>query len=102
MQFSLLSTRDASPPVFTLSFNVSDGPPTIVNCRINHFIIASSDLQLSRVIVSGSRSVTLVTVTVRMRQAGTYECIASNDRVAAGNINGVTALSNTSSLNITG
>ena len=43
MQFSLISTRDANPPVFTFTFNVSDGPPTYVTCTdgSNPLIIAS-------------------------------------------------------------
>ena len=87
MQFSLISTRDANPPVFTLKFTVSDGPPTNVNCidGSNPFTIASSDL--SRAIVNGTGSVTEVTVTVRMRQAGTYQCTVSNARVTNGPIN---------------
>ena len=46
MKFSFISTRDTNPPVFTLTFNLSDGPPTDVNCTdgINPFIIASGDL----------------------------------------------------------
>ena len=46
MQFSLISTRDTNPPVFTLTFNVSDGLPTDVNCtdENNLFTIASGDL----------------------------------------------------------
>ena len=84
MQFSLISTRDANPPVFTLTFTVSDGPPTDVNCTdgSNPFTIASSDL--SRVVVNGTGSVTQVTVTVRMRQASTYQCTVSNARVING------------------
>ena len=84
MKFSLISTRDTNPPVFTLTFNVSDGPPTNVTCtdENNLFIIASGDL--SRVIVNGPGSVTQVTVTVRMRQAGTYQCTVSNSRVTNG------------------
>ena len=81
MQFSLISTRDAKPSVFTLTFNVSNGPPTNVICTdgSNLFTIASADL--SRVVVNGPGSVTQVTVTVRMRQAGTYQCTVSNARV---------------------
>ena len=96
MQFSLISTRDANPPVFTLTFIVSDGPPTDVNCidGSNPFIIASSDL--SRVVVNRIGSVTQVTVTVRMRQAGTYQCTVSNARVDAGIIGNVTATSSSS------
>ena len=88
MQFSLISTRDANPPVFTLTFNVSDGPPTDVTCTdgSNPFTIASGDL--SHVIVNGPGSVTQVTVTVRIRQAGTYHCTLSNTRVTNGRIPG--------------
>ena len=106
MKFSLISTRDANPPVFTLTFNVSDGPPTDVNCTdgSNPFTIASGDL--SRVIVNGPGSVTQVTVTVRMRQTGTYQCTVSNARVTNGPMMGQTGLnatrSNSTSQPITG
>uniref|UniRef100_A0A1X7TGY7 Fibronectin type-III domain-containing protein n=1 Tax=Amphimedon queenslandica TaxID=400682 RepID=A0A1X7TGY7_AMPQE len=86
MQFSLLSTsRLATPPVFSLSFNVSDGPPTIVSCSVNGNGIST---ELSRVIVNGSGSVTRVTVAVRLRKAGNYQCNVFNTRVTDGN-NGV-------------
>uniref|UniRef100_A0A1X7TPW3 Fibronectin type-III domain-containing protein n=1 Tax=Amphimedon queenslandica TaxID=400682 RepID=A0A1X7TPW3_AMPQE len=78
MQFSLLSTsRLATPPVFSLSFNVSNGPPTTVSCLVNGNGIST---ELSRVIVNGSGSVTRVTVT-NLTQAGNYQCTVSNDRV---------------------
>ena len=100
MQFSLLSTsRLATPPVFSLSFNVSDGPPTTVSCSVNGNGIST---ELSHVIVNGSGSVTRVTVTVRLREADNYQCTVSNDRVTAGTINNVTAVTSTSSLNISG
>ena len=97
MKFSLISTRDANPPVFTLTFNVSDGPPTDVTCTdgSNPFSIASDDL--SHVVVNGPRSVTQVTVIVRMRQAGTYQCTVSNARVTNGPIPGQTGPNATSS-----
>ena len=96
MQFSLISIRDANPPVFTLTFMVSDGPPTDVNCTDgnNSLIIGSDDL--SRMVVNGTGSVTQVTVTVRIRQAGTYQCTVSNARVANGTIGNVTATSSSS------
>ena len=103
MKFSLISTRDANPPVFTLTFNVSNGPPTNVTCTdgSNPFTIASGDL--SRVIVNGPGSVTQVTVTVRTRQAGTYQCTVSNARVDAGTIDSVIPTSsNSTSQHITG
>ena len=100
MQFSLLSTsRLATPPVFSLSFNVSDGPPTTVSCTVNGNGIS---IELSRVIVDGTGSITRVTVTIRLREAGNYQCTVSNDRVTAGTINGVTAVSDTSSLSLAG
>ena len=103
MQFSLLSTsRLATPPVFSLSFNVSDGPPTTVSCSVNGNGIST---ELSRVIVNGPGSVTRVTVTVRLREAGNYRCIVFNDRVTDGNngvIGNVQALSSTTSLTVSG
>ena len=100
MKFSLISTRDANPPVFTLTFNVSDGPPTDVNCTdgSNPFTIASGDL--SRVVVNGPESVTQVTVTVRMRQAGTYQCTVTNVRVFSGPLPGEIGQNATSSNSI--
>uniref|UniRef100_A0A1X7TGW4 Ig-like domain-containing protein n=1 Tax=Amphimedon queenslandica TaxID=400682 RepID=A0A1X7TGW4_AMPQE len=101
MQFSLLSTsRLATPPVFSLSFNVSDGPPTTVSCSVNGNGIST---ELSRVIVNGSGSVTRVRVTVRLREAGNYQCTVFNARVTGGPIIGNShpnAVSSTSSLSI--
>ena len=103
MQFSLLSTsRLATPPVFSLSFNVSDGPPTTVNCLLNNNEIST---ELSRVIENGPGSVTRVTVTVRLREAGNYQCTVFNDRVTDGNngrIGNVQANSGTTSLILSG
>ena len=102
MKLSLISTRDANPPVFTLSFNVYDGPPTNVTCTDGTKPLTIDSSDLSRVIVNGPQFVTQVTVTVRMRQAGIYQCTVSNARVANGTINGITAMSNSSSLSVTG
>ena len=57
--------------------------------------------ELSHVIVNGPGSVTRVTVT-NLREAGNYQCTVSNDRVTNGTINNVTAVTSTSSLNISG
>uniref|UniRef100_A0A1X7SS49 Fibronectin type-III domain-containing protein n=1 Tax=Amphimedon queenslandica TaxID=400682 RepID=A0A1X7SS49_AMPQE len=101
MQLSLLSTsRLATPPVFSLSFNVSDGPPTTVSCSVNGNGIST---ELSHVIVNGSGSVTRVRVTVRLREAGNYQCTVFNTRVINGPISGNShpnADSSTSSLSI--
>ena len=102
MQFSLFSTnRLATPPVFSLSFNVSDGPPTIVECTLNGVDIFPILPKLSRVIVNGTESVTRVTVT-DLTEAGNYQCTVLNNRVTAGTINGITAVTSTSSLSVSG
>ena len=58
--------------------------------------------EVSRVIVNGPGSVTRVTVTVRLREAGNYQCTVSNDRVIDDSISGNSAISSTSSFNISG
>ena len=103
MQFTLLSTsRLAIPQVFSLSFNVSDGPPTTVSCTVNGSALSAVSTEVSCVIVDGIESITRVTVTDVMTGAGSYQCTVSNARVTAGTINGVTAVSNISSLNVSG
>ena len=102
MKLFLISTRDSNPPVFTLGFNVSDGPPTDVTCTDGTNLLTIDSSDLSRVILNGSQSVTQVTMTVRMRQAGIYQCTVSNARVTDGIINGITAMNSSSSLSVTG
>ena len=86
--FSLVSTsRDANPPVFTLTFLVDRRPPTDVTCTVqedddggNVVINNISYDDLSReVLVSEDRISVQVIVTFGMRQGGTYQCIVSND-----------------------
>ena len=97
MQFSLLSTSRLAP-VFSLSFIVSDGPPTFVDCTVNGSGIST---ELSRVIMDGTGFITRVTVT-NLTEAGNYQCDISNDRAIDGTINDVTAMNSTSSLVISG
>ena len=105
MQLSLLSTsRLATPPVFSLSFNVSDGPPTTVDCTVNEVEIFPIIPKLSRVIVDGTGSITRVTVT-NLTEAGNYQCNVSNARVTNGPSFGNTgpdAVSSTSTLSVSG
>ena len=100
MKFYLLPTSRLAP-VFSLSFSVSDGPPTDVECTVNGVDIFPILPKLSRVIVNGPGSITRVTVT-NLTEAGNYQCTVSNERVTAGTINGVTAVSSTSSLSVLG
>ena len=90
MSFSLISTRIATLSVFTLTFNVSDGPPTNVSCSVGDSMLPVRHF-ISREIINGAGFITQVTVTVESRQAGDYKCTVSNDRVVDGTFNSVTA-----------
>ena len=99
MRFFLISTRIATPSVFTLTFNVSDGPPTTISCSVGDSMLPVRHF-ISREIISGTGFITQVTVTVESSQAGDYKCTVSNDRVTDGNINQVTAPPSNSSQRI--
>ena len=103
MSLSLISTpRYVDPPVFNLNFIVTNGPPTDVTCTgPNSFSIDETSDDLSREVVNYGTA-TLVTVTVRMREAGTYQCTVSNARVDDGEIGSVTATEDSSSVTVTG
>ena len=103
MSLSLISTpRYVDPPVFNLRFIVTNGPPTNVTCTgPNSFSINATSDDLSREAVNNGTT-TLVTVTVRMREGGNYQCTVSNARVGNGTINGVTATEDSSSVAVTG
>ena len=101
MQFFLLSQGIDTPSVFSLSFIVSNGPPTTVNCTVNGSVLST---EVSRAIVNGTGFITRVTVT-SLTEAGSYQCTVSNARVTAngnGIINDVQAVSSTSSLSVSG
>ena len=88
-EFSLVSTRDADPPVFTLTFDVDRRPPTDVTCNVGGMMFNITNEDLSReVLVSENPISVQVIVTVRMRQEGSYQCTVSNDAT-----NGSTATS---------
>ena len=103
VSLSLISTpRYVDPPVFNMRFIVTNGPPTDVTCTgPNSFSITQTSDDLSREVVNVGTG-TLVTVTVRMREEGNYQCDVSNARVVDGTINGVTATEDSTSLTVTG
>ena len=74
---SLVSTsRDTDPPVFTLSFNVTTLPPSSVTCTVNGTMIDIPDEDIDRYVTEAQypRTSVLVTVTIRSRQSGSYQC----------------------------
>ena len=95
MRFSLISTRIATPSVFTLTFNVSDGPPTNVSCSVGDSMLPVRHF-IFREIINGTGFITQVTVTVESSQAGYYKCTITNDRVADDTFNDVTPLPSSS------
>ena len=102
MSLSLITTPRYDSPVFNLRFIVTNGPPTNVTCTgPNSFSITQTSDDLSREVVNDGTA-TLVTVTVRMREGGNYQCTVSNARVENGTINSVTATEGSSSLTVTG
>ena len=86
-EFRLVSTsRDADPPLFTLTFEVDRRPPTKVTCTVevddggDPLVSDITYDDLSReVLVSEDPISVQVVVTIGMKQGGTYQCTVSND-----------------------
>ena len=86
MRVSILSSRDTTYVVLTLSFNVTFGPPSRVYCRYESTTILAEDKRddpkLSRKVIrsqyvgSSQPDMTCVTVKVSQysRNKGTYAC----------------------------
>lgn len=102
MQFALISSRDADPPVYTLTFNSSNGPPTVVECTRDGQVLDTSLYTVSREVLQAQfvqngdidsvnasepdmPDVTKVTVTVMEREAGEMRCnvtvVSRNDSI---------------------
>ena len=95
--FTLVSkSRDADPPIFTLTFVVDRRPPTDVTCTVDSIMFNIPNNNLSCEVLESEDPISVqVIVTIGMRQGGTYQCIVSNDAT-----NGNTATSE--AINITG
>ncbi|XP_019851146.1 PREDICTED: phosphatidylinositol phosphatase PTPRQ-like [Amphimedon queenslandica] len=81
--FQLLSSVDADPPVFSLSFNVTNRSPTIVTCSVdngNQFNVSENDLIRTVTPVNNDVQVQ-VSVIFRMRVSGLYKCSVTTDRI---------------------
>ena len=107
MKFQLaMQPRYMDPPEFFLSFEVGVAPPTYVTCQIDGSPLDIA--QLSREVTAGEYStsgesiasspVTNVTVTLRTRQAGNYQCTVSVFRASGTSLSEV----NTSSISVSG
>ena len=89
--------RDTDPPELILSFNVSVAPPTYVTCQVDSTPVDVA--VLSREVIAGeylppstTSPVTNVTVTLRTRQAGNYQCTVSVFRASGSNLTNTSAL----------
>ena len=86
-EFRLVSaSRDADPPLFAISFVVDRRPPTNVFCTVqindgeNPLVRDISYDKLSFKVLASEDPISVhVTVTIGMRQEGTYQCTVSND-----------------------
>ena len=95
--------RDTDPPELILTFNVSVAPPTYVTCQVDDTPVdvaaLSREVTAGEYIPSSTTSpVTNVTVTLRTRQAGNYQCTVSVFRASGTNLTDAT----TSPISITG
>ena len=90
LEFQLLSSVDADPKVFSLSFNVTNRSPTNVTCSINgnQFNIPENDLIRTVIRREDNTDPSLsilvqVSVIVRMRVSGLYQCFVTTNRIAS-------------------
>lgn len=88
---SLLSTREADPPVFSVSFNVSNSLPTYTECDIDGVAVDNdSEANITREVIQALPPVlTTVTLFMKQRTQGAYTCI-----VSAAGIGGILSQSN--------
>lgn len=102
MQLSLVSSRDVEPPVFTLSFNSTQGPPTEVNCTVDGTAVSVPEEDLTRSVVEVNLpSVVEIGVTFRQRLGGMYICTV-NLKGVNNNSALFTLASNSSLLSVSG
>ena len=74
---SLLSTRDNSS--FLISFNVTDGTATYINCTLNDTLIYPNITQI--ILLYQLPTKILVELLFKSRDEGWYNCSVSNTRV---------------------
>ena len=95
--FQLVSSIDDDPPVFSLSFNVTYRPPTIVSCSIDHFNVSENEL-IRTVVQSEDPILVQVTVLFRRRVAGLFQCLITTDKITVMDVPSVSSATR----NITG
>ena len=80
LTFTLLSTRDVNPPVFTLYFNVTNTPPTTVTCSVNNNTFNITEKDLNRVPEKSTDPIRVAVIAIiRKREAGEYICTVRTD-----------------------
>ena len=86
LSFEPLSSVDADPPVFSLSFNVTNRSPTIVTCSVSESLFDVSDDDVIRTVSMAEDPISVeVIVLVRMRVAGQYQCSVTTDKITKAN-----------------
>ena len=81
--------------MFSLSFNVTNRSPTNVTCYIDGNQFNMSDDDLLHIVKKSEIPITVqVSVIVRVRVAGVYQCIITTDRITSTPLTATTPASN--------
>ena len=74
------SSRDVDPPHFSLSFNVTERPPTNISCTLNSIELAITMSNITRLTLAAEdpNIAVQVSINLRLRLGGVYQCIVSN------------------------
>lgn len=93
LTFQLLSSVYADSLVYSLSFNVTDRPPTIVTCTMGGNLLSIPENDLIRTVIrsednaDSSQSILVqVSIILRMRVAAVYECRVTTERIDYSNL----------------
>ena len=76
---SLLSTRDVHPLKFLISFNITDGTATYINCILNDTLIYPNITQT--ILLHQLPTKILAELLFQSNDEGWYNCSVSNSRV---------------------
>ena len=91
-----VQSRDTDPPEFTLRFSVTVVPPTYFTCQVNgtyRYVDVFREVTAGLYNSSSNASpVTNVTLTVRTRQAGYYQCTVEVFRASTSNTTVATSI----------
>lgn len=94
LTFQLLSSVYADSLLYSLSFSVTDRPPTIVACTMDGNSLTIPDDDLIRTVIrsednntNSSQSILVqVSIILRTRVAAMYQCSATTERITSSDL----------------